>query len=245
MDQTTFHGSRAQLMERLRQLPKLLSGRTIASSDVASQVLGALGLQALSLIKEAYIVKARGGTDEAGISWAPLSPKYVAYSRRHPGLARKRAAAAKAGRARRPLLTAAQDKLWRQIFARSLRRFQRAGRGDAKGAAAAIAWATLKRAGGKTILAEYGNRPHEIGRDTGRLFNSLSPGSAPAAANEDQIFRTDPGAVTVGTNIAYAAPFHKRRPLWPDEANIPASWWQRLGETLGDGIEMVLRQLGG
>jgi len=246
MNQATYHGSRASLMEKLRELPALLAGKSADPAKDRDRLMGALGLQALTLIKDAYVTKSRGGTDEAGIHWEPLSPRYVAYGRRHPGLARKRTLAAKAGRARRPLLTKAQDELWRRIYVRNLRRMQKQGKSKAEGIAAAIAWATVKRAGGKTILAEYGKTHVEILRDTGRLLNSLSPGSSPAPTSSDQIFRVEAGAIVVGTNVYYASFVHKKRPLWPNDPNgIPASWWARLGDTLSDGLAMLLqRKLG-
>ena len=239
----TFRGSRAQLLQQLRELPALLAGRVNDSTQAVHGLMGAVGLQALAIIRESYIVKARGGTDEAGIRWAALSPRTIAYGRRHPKLSSRRRYAAKAGRKSRPLLTAGQDKLWKQTYARMLRRFERAGNPDAEAHAAAIAWKVVKQAGGKTILEEYGKTPVEIGRDTGRVLASLSPGRSAAPANADQVFRITPGEVRVGTNVEYAEPFHRKRPLWPDDpADIPESWWERLGETLEDGLKALLRR---
>lgn len=224
-------------MQYLRSLPQLLAGKVSDPTNAVQGLLGAVGLQALALVKEAYITKARGGTDEAGISWQPLKPKTVAYGRRHAGLRRK-------GNGKRPLLTAAQDKLWRGVFARAYRRLNAKGDKDAAGNAAALAWAVVKRQGGKTILGEYGGTKVEIGRDTGRLLNSLSPGTAPMPTSGDQVLRVETGSVAVGTRVPYAEAFHRKRPLWPDESRIPDAWWQRIGQTIAEGIGNLLRRAG-
>ena len=241
MPESRFHGSRAALIQRLRALPAQLAGRSDPTGDTAD-MLTALGVELLSITRENYVVKARGGTDEAGVTWKPLSARYVAYKRRHPGLTGKRTAAAKKGRAGRPLLTNAQDKLWRGIFASTMRRLMNQGHSQAAaaGQAAALAWAMVKRAGGKTILGEYGGTSVEIGRDTGRLLASLSPGSS------ENILRTGRGEVTIGSNVEYALPFHMKRPILPDADSFPAVWWDRLAEVLGDACgRLVARSVGG
>jgi len=240
MPQVVFHGSRAQLREVLRALPALLSGKAADPTGAVRALWGAVGLRALGLIQEAFLVKAKGGTDAAGITWDKLSPRYVAYGRTHPGLNSKRQQAKAKGRPGRPLLTDKQDALWRRTYAQALARLARQGHAGAKGHAAAIAWRAVKAAGGQTILARYGNAPYEIGRNTGVLFNSLSPGSTPAPANKDQVFDVGPRGVTVGTNVRYAAAFHAKRPLWPDKGRVPESWRQTLAGTLAEGIKRLL-----
>jgi hypothetical protein len=226
--------TKTQAKAALRQIPAILAGKQPDRTGHAQGILHALGIEALSIVKQAFITKSRGGTDEAGIKWQPLSARYLAYGRRHPGLKRDASN-------RRPLLTADQDKLWRQVFARTWRGFTAKGMDDkdAQGQAASHAWVVVKAAGGKTLLGKYGDAPHEIGRDTGRGFNSLSPGSN----SPDQILRTEPGAVTVGTNVAYMAHFHAKRPLWPSSDRVPKAWTDRLGEVLADGIRLMVKAL--
>lgn len=232
---TTFKGRRLDLYQKLALLPAVAAGRVEGPGDMARSLWRAVGIEALSVIRESFVAKARGGADEAGITWKPLSAKYVAYQRRHPGLNRKRAYAAKAGRASRPLLSAAQDRLWRAVYARELARLRAKGSSDPSGSAAALAWALVKRAGGKTILGQYGNAPVEIGRDTGRLLASLSPG------HPDSILTAERGVVTVGTNVTYAKHFHAKRPLWPER--LPQAWQDRLAATFRDGLEGLARGL--
>lgn len=243
-----FTGGKAALMQRLRELPALLSGKGGDPSGDVERLLRALGVEALSIVREAFVVKSRGGVDEAGISWPPLSPRTIAYGRRHPGLSAKRKAAAKKGRPGRPLLTAAQDKLWRGVFTSTARHLASTGEKNATAQAAAMAWAMVKRQGGKTILLEYGGVKVEVMRDTGRLLSSLSPGST------DNLLRVGQGEVVVGTNVVYARRQHEgnaarklpARRLWPEADGWPAVWWDRLGDVLRDGVKAVVgRAVGG
>lgn len=227
-----WKGTREELLRRLALAPLLLTDR---GGRQAEAVTRALGVEMLAIIKEAYLVKSQGGTDDAGIKWGPLSPATVAYGRRHPGLNQKRGRAAKAGRGSRPLLTQRQDRLWRSVYARLVRQ----GRDSAT--AAKIAWTVAKQAGGKTIIGQYGGTQVEIGRDTGRLLNSFSPGYG------DCILEPAPGSVKVGTNVAYAKHYHAKRPLWPDDpARFPAAWIGRLGGVLDAAFAQALANfLGG
>ena len=249
MSQTTLHlrTSKAELQAALAKLPAILAGKEPDPTGLAQGIPLAVGIEALSIIRTAFIAKSRGGTDEAGESWAPLSKKYLAYGRRHPGLNRKRGAAAKKGRASRPLLTEAQNQRWKQLYAGKLRQLARAAGGsvatgpsaDIKGHAAAYAWLIVKAEGGKTILGTYGDAPHEIGRDTGQMFASLSPG-APRNRLDVQ-----PGAVIVGTNVKHAGHFHKRRRLWPEEGRWPQVWLDRLAGVALAAAEQVAAALAG
>jgi len=237
--------SRPQVQAALAQVGAILAGRAGDSTGLARQLQLAVGTEALAIVKEAFIAKSRGGTDAAqaiggtdaaGITWEPLSPRYVAYGRRHPGLKRKHA-----GERPRGLLTDTQDKRWRQIYAQALRRQSGGGMVTSyhQGNAAAIAWTVLKAEGAVTIFEKYSSAPVEIGRDTGRLFNSLSPGTN----HPDQVLRPELGAVAVGTNVSYAGPFHARRPLWPAEGKWPQAWLDRLQGVLEDGIALMVERL--
>lgn len=102
-----------------------------------------------------------------------------------------------------------------------------------------MAWLVLKRDGAQTLVGKYGNRPVGILRDTGLLLNSLSPGVASA----EQVFRTGPGEVIVGTNRRGAAAHHRgipgrlpQRRLWPSPENWPAAWWDDIMDQLKQGL---------
>lgn len=96
---STVHvrASAADLREVVAAIPQL--ARSGASE--ADAIMARIGLTALGRIRRAFVVKARGGTDEAGDSWQPLSPKTVAYSKTRQ---RGRGGRTKAerGRAERP-----------------------------------------------------------------------------------------------------------------------------------------------
>lgn len=233
-----------------------------------------VGMVALACIQEAFIDKAKGESSEDGITWNPLTKQTVANRALGPGdrgLMKGYGAHNGRdikGRIKRGFLTPAEDKRWRMIFA-TRRNWLIAKHGmseeAASGRAAQIAWATLKAEGAKTKLDVLGNRHVEIGRDTGRLFASLSPGVEthidaakhklldavppilhPSDKTEptDRVLREDPGAVIVGSNVKYAGRFHAQRPLWPE--SFPAVWLERIAEATQSGIaEAIARIVGG
>lgn len=259
-----FKGDRNDIRNLAIRLRDILSGRAPDRSGIASGFLLCLGFGALSDIKDAYVTKADGGTDEMGISWPDLSPKTKAYGRRFgPGEQSSLKQAAGVGRGARfapgnnvGLLTAEQLKMWKKIFARTLARLRLSlPEDEAKARAAQIAWATLKRDyGARTKLDVYGNRKVQILRDTGVLLNSLSPGiltggpapsySKPTApGGSEQVFEQHPGSIIVGTNVPYAAAHNKplkaklpRRQILPDEDQVPDVWWERW---LGIGMKAL------
>jgi hypothetical protein len=223
----------------LHQLPAVLAGKASDPTGGAMRaLLMAMGVQALTIIKTAFLEKSRGGTDEAGITWAPLSLEYVAYKRRHPGLPPAK------DRGKRYSLNKDQDKLWRGVYAGRLAAGLRKGltQTEASGRAAAIAWIAVKAAGAHTLLDAYGHAPTEIGRDTGRMFNSLSPGAVGDGADQ-QILEPIDGGIKVGTNVKYAIYFHAKRPLWPEDDNWPDVWLERLTDMLQDGLELLVTKL--
>lgn len=241
MDQATFRGTRAELKALLRRLPSVLSGRTPDPTGQVEPLLLDLGLQALTITRETFLVKSQGGTDDAGIKWDELDPRYLAYGRRHAALDSARQSAKAEGRRGRPLLTEGLDKAWRGIFVGVWQRLRKQGIKDrqAKGNAAALAWILVKQRGGRTIFAEYSKAPHLIGQVSGRLLESLSPNSG----SPDQILQVEPGRVTAGSKVEYAGPFHAKRPLWPE--HWPETWTRRLADTLSDGLKLILKKLTG
>ena len=253
-----FRGTREDVVLIAEDVAGMLTGAIPDRSGVAKGFLLALGFAALSDIKQAYIKKSRGGTDEMGIKCPPLSAKYLAYGRRFGrGEQSRLKKTAGLGRAHRTapgdkkgLLTRSQLKQWRFLFVQYLLRFRLSeGEQRAKAHAAAVAWNIMKRRGARTKLEVFGHRQVEILRDTGVLFNSLSPGLLSGKADQvsyskptkkggtEQIFDVRPGEVIVGTNVEYASKHQKggkgllgfpARPFLPDENHpVPQVWWER------------------
>ncbi len=213
-----------------------------SGSPLADAMMVRCGLVALGRIKWAFVVKARGGTDEAGDSWKPLSPKTIAYSKtRQRGRGGRTKAEKKRDAYPSQALNKKQQARWWEVYRRQLAVY----RGN-KGHAAAVAWLTLKAEGAQTLVDKYGYRKVEILRDTGLLLNSLSPGYN----GPEQIFRTVPGEVIVGTNRKGAADHHNgvpgrlpQRRLWPRVSTWPGSWWRDILAELKAGLLDIVKQL--
>ncbi len=237
---------RGEVERRIAAVALALTGEGTDPTGQVEQLQVAVAMTALGFIRDAFITKSQGGTDEAGDSWPALSKRYVAYGRTHPGLARQRGRAAKRGQSSRPLLTPKQNERWKKIYGQMLRRSGPFPTADAKGRAAAYAWAVLKAEGARTILGVYGDTKVDTLRDTGLLLTSLSPGES----SSEQILRTEPGQVIVGTNREGAEKHHlgigvPQRKLWPDQANWPAKWSMAMMVTMRDAlIKMIRQQMG-
>jgi hypothetical protein len=228
--------SRAEVRRIINQIPRIVSGKG-QGNPAAKAILVRVGLEALGRIRQAFIVKAGGGTDEAGDSWAPLKPATIAYSRRHPGLPPPKVRAKF-----RPsyALKKEERKAWWTAYGRVL-----AWSKD-KGLAAALAWKRLKAAGANTLLGLYGNTKVQILRDTGLLLNSLSPG-----VQNKGVFRVGRGEVIIGTNRKWAGVHHRgskkrgipQRRLWPNPKRWPSKWWKGMLRQAKDGVINVVISL--
>lgn len=252
MSTYTIHTSlpRHVLRGALSVLPAMFAGRAADPLGMVHGFKMRLAVAFFEKIKASFIVKAAGGTDECGDSWPPLSPAYLAYQRRfEPGekAALKKAAGLGKGNRFAPggqqgLLTASQLARWKQVYARNLKWLAPLhGEGKAKNIAAAIAWKDAKARGAKTMLEVYGHRKVDILRDTGVLFNSLSPGEISGTSADanytpppNQIVNDRPGELIVGTNVRYARAHQlgkrvPQRKILPDPNAIPPSWLSYFG----------------
>ena len=213
-----------------------------AGGPLANAMMTRAGMAILGRIKQAFVVKARGGTDEAGDRWQPLSPKTVAYSKtRQRGRGgRTKTEKSRASHPSQALSTKQQERWW-EVYRRQLAIYK----GD-KSHAAAVAWLILKREGAVTLVDKYGHRQVEILRDTGLLLNSLSPGVSSA----NSIFRVSAGEVIVGTNRKGAAAHHRgvpgklpQRRLWPDPKNWPPTWYADIMGEIKQGLLDIVTDL--
>jgi hypothetical protein len=89
----------------------------------------------------------------------------------------------------------------------------------------------------------------EILRDSGLLYNSLSPGAPIGGVSRatpprvaDQVFRIERAAVVVGTSRRHALVHHEgrghvpQRRLWPAPATWPTAWWDNILAEAQKGI---------
>ncbi|HYH65745.1 MAG TPA: hypothetical protein VD866_13695 [Urbifossiella sp.] len=110
-----------------------------------------------------------------------------------------------------------------------------------------------RKAGEKlTALGYYGSRVVDVLRDTARLLRSLTPGTDGRAFNPDQIVRTPPGEVIVGTNVPYAGAHQNgtkyipARPFLPVRGRIPLAYMPAIGLAAARGVaRAVVLLLGG
>lgn len=80
-----FRGPRVRLLGALRFLPRMLAGRVSDPTGEVRILLTRVGLAALGVIRDAFLVRARGGTDASGMVWKPLEPETIAARRAGPG----------------------------------------------------------------------------------------------------------------------------------------------------------------
>lgn len=233
-----FRGSRAELVTLLRTLVDAVTGAGPDRLAVARPVLARGAVALLSRIQGAFVQKARGGVGDDGIQWEPLKRKTIAARRTSRAELKSFGVS---GRRERGLLTPAENKRWRAIYASTLAQLRARGVAGAESLAAQRAWGILKAAGAKTKLDVLGGRVVEIGRDTGALLNSLTPGLEESPVKPaDQILEAEPGRITVGSNKPYAEHFHAKRPLWPADGTLPDAWWDAVGQAIARGLLAVI-----
>lgn len=234
----------------VRRVVRQIAGRAVAPAGLAVRVLLPAALVLLSKVHLAFLAKSRRQASEDGITWAELSPKTVAARRTTKAELKSLGVT---GKRVRGFLTPDEDRRWRGIFAARLAAFRAQGMGEgaARARAAANAWAILKAQGAKTKLQVLGSRVVDIGRDTGALLRSLTPGvrldptgrtppppmgNTPPAADGQVIDLTRPGRLTVGTTVPYAAKFHAKRPLWRTDGRLPELWRQAVWAAVLRGL---------
>lgn len=241
-----FQGKKAALRQLLLQLAAVLSGRQADTSGIAKAFLMTIGYAALSDIRQAYVTKARGGTDAMGVKWAPLKPETIANRRVGPGdLKDKNVKSWDA--ARKAALKQIEKEFARQEGALYQRYLLSMDPVAAQRMARQMASRRATEKTGMTKVQALGSRQVEILRDTDVLLNSLTPGmligsgvslayvplTSPGAS--EQIFNIGPGQITVGSNVPYANshqdgnPAHglpQRKILPEKDDEIPDDWWE-------------------
>lgn len=215
--------SRAELRRTIASIPQELSSGATGVQDI----LRRCGQLVLDKIRDAFLVKSAGGTDEAGERWVPLKPTTIAYSRSGRNTRER-------NRSQRPSqgLTNKQQKEWWDLYRQGLAIY----RGD-KASAAKRAWGIMKQRGVKTLISKYGAQRVDILYNTGTLFNSITS------------HVTSTGNIVVSSKHPTAAVHHNgsqsrgipQRRLWPDPANWPSSWWSDIIREVRDGVEELVK----
>lgn len=248
-----------QIERLINRLPAILAGQVPDVHGIARGFRSRIGWAFFSLVAPAFNRKGRGQADDAGVTWAPLSPQYLAYQRPVTGRKPPRGGG-KAPGGNDGLLSATELRLWNQIFARSMKwLILRHDPQKAKAIAAGHAWNVIKELGGQTKLQKFGERKagvdYQILVDTGRLRQSLTVGQvsetgpgAHYAKPRGQEFDSMPGRIVVGSNVKYAGYHHhgkgrRRRRFWPEQ--FPADWWQQILGVTRSGLVRIGTLFGG
>ena len=247
-----FIGTRQDVSRIARTLGGILSGREPDQHGIGQGFRSALGFGALTDVKEAYITKARGGTDEMGIKWPPLAPATIAN--RRVGNPRGQEAKSEAIRTR--------ERIRKREYKKALKRYMLSDlpEHEQKRRAKIVAGLKATAETGKTKVQTLGDRDVEILRDTSVLINSLSPGEFTSGqytlpteeGGEEQIFKAGQGEMIVGTNVIYASTHQHgdpsrnipARPFLPDEDHpVPDVWWERWANIAALALQSSLRHL--
>lgn len=253
-------GNRTQVVKRLLEIGPTLSGAIRDVQGVVPEAFIAMGLSVLSLVHAHYDRMSQGGQGDDGTVWPDLSPVTLSLREKNTTPAAIRGLAEEIKKA----------PVYRQrMFRRNLKKmqdlFQGADAGSARIRTRALRILELMRPylsnsryeRTKSQLELRGPKGKKrkqyfdrvataaagalILRDTGRLFNSLSP----ILRTDDQVLKVDTGAVEVGTNVDYAkyhqskeprklkkdgTPIIPRRHFLPDV--MPDMWLKEAARTL-------------
>lgn len=241
-----------ELRRRLSLLMAALAGRE--RNDLIEGAKLRVAVAFFSKVKEAYIIKARGGIDETGMSWPPLSPKTLAYGR-HTQSGKSRVLKTTAKKQQKAGANKYQSlRAYNVAYREALARFSLSlPKAEAKRRAQNVAFYVANKKSGPTkIAAAETLRPgadYDILRDTGILLNSLQPGIVTGGTyspKEGQVVESEGSILAVGTNVEYAATHHygrkhiPARPLWPKPSNVPQSWKTAFADAMQRGIERAV-----
>lgn len=222
----TLHtkSTRADLRKAISSIPQEFSRGGVE----VQAILTLCGTSILEKIKDAFLTKSSGGTDDAGDRWAPLKPTTIAYSRSGRTKAEK-------GRSTRPsqALNSRQQKRWWDLYRQGLAIYK----GD-KGSAAKRAWGILKSEGANTLINKYGGKRVDILYKTGGLYNSIT---SRVTSGGDIIVSSDHQAAAVHHNGSQTKGIPQRR-LWPLPSRWPGTWWNDMILAIRSGIVEMIRQ---
>lgn len=206
---------------------KVLTGKVRKYISVHRAYKAYLIQEIMKRLNASFWARAKRGADDMGNTWKPLSPKTHAYKPLSPI---EKNTYAIDGRRTRGLLTPAQDRIWRGVYARTLARLIKRGvdKKEAEKEAAEKAWGLVKAKGARTLISL--NRITDTNIRTGRLVNATRPGSV--ANNRyypprDQVVQVKPRSVRISFNIPYIGNVDAVRPVVPRDIS---KWHQEAHE---------------
>lgn len=194
---------------------QILQGKVPKYISVYKAYRARLMEQFMLRLNRSFWARAKRGADELGNTWKPLAPSTHAYKPLSPI---EKGTYAIDGKRNRGLLTPAEDRIWRGIFARTLARLEARGESNPKKKAAEKAWAIIKARGARTLIGL--GRITDTNIRTGQLVASTRAGSVHNHRYyvvKNQEIR--PGSLTVKLTLPYVEEVDKVRPIIPDNAS--------------------------
>jgi hypothetical protein len=265
-----WRGTAAELESRIAALPAVLSGQAPDTGGAVQGLLLRVGLALLGKVRESYVQASMGGPTAFGQPWAPLAPATLAARRivaTPKAIARVRSQYNKMTPEQKALVKEHAKRLSAALHSRKeqnqainvLRKQRRAGKITQKFFDKRVKLIRSPGTGrdlNKKAMHVTAGAYAKILRDTGRLLNSLSPQFVGSA---DQILRTGPGWVEVGSNVMSdsgvpiltyhtspkprkqkkdgSGPVLPRRKVLPDNAqDLPDAWMTAIR----DEVSLVL-----
>lgn len=201
-----------------------------------AELMELLGIQYLSLVKQDFEVKSRGGTGAGGIKWAELKASTLLRRLRRGKLVSgtlKTGSSGKIGKTstqvRQALKALELDGAIK--VTKDKKAYKKGGTFKVIDTTVRVRQHLLPHAasGGKTKSgkAKPPGGSYQIGVDTGLLRNSATPGFSGGDGKGGNILQVENARVTVGFGRSYAQYFDEDRKLIPDI--LPDPWRDILG----------------
>ncbi len=198
-------------MAALSALPQGMTGGSAPAHDTLQRI----GLAIFRVIYDAFLVKMRGGTDDAGDRWAPLSPVTVAIRQRRRGVGPPR-----------------KRSRYRKFTQNDLSPAQRRLRSITKGAGASYD----KYGRDYEILHDRGRLLESLrpGSGSAEQVFEIADGRVIVGTNREGAARNHQGD----------PPKLPQRRLWPDPSDWPDEWWDQILEEVQAGVvDLVVQEL--
>jgi hypothetical protein len=194
---------------------RILTGKSYKYRSVHTLYKATLTKELMRRVNISFWARAKRGSDDLGNKWKPLAPATHAYKPLSP--MEKNTYEIK-GKLVRGLLTPAQDKVWRIVYARTLKRLEKKGESNPEKKAAERAWAVVKARGARTKIGL--GRITDTNIRTGALVASTKDGSV--ANNryyppKNQRVVISPRSIKISLSLPYAEEVDKVRPIIPDD----------------------------